>query len=653
MIRKIIFSFLALLILCSPVFASQTYTGQLQIPSYPNSNTSSDGKLRANTNGSACGSSCTYSGSVSFIRANTGAKFKVVLDFPNMNTTVSGVTKVRNHIELTVNDVGTGSISLFDYLGLVSFPNIQYTISELMPPSNVNFFASNVSDTSITLSMSGTDVISYDIYRNNIKVGSTTTNSYTDMNLTPDTNYNYYVVAVNGTGTTSTPEITVKTKSKPKSVTISSSSVSYSTVGLNFSAQYANKIYIYRDGTVIDSVSGTTSSYTDTNVQSSSSYDYWIVAENGYGTTASSIITVKTADPPPPPPPPSNVTISEGTIDYKNVTVTFSATNANSIKLYKDGNVIATLPGTATSFTDNSVQPDTTYQYWIVAENNQGTAASNIITVKTLDKPPVPTQVTISQGPVTLYDVSLNFRANGADTIKVYRDGSLLTTLSGTATIYKDTTAQVQKTYQYWIVAENAGGTAASNIITVETAKPGTITNLRATDKKQDSIRFDWNADPYATSYKVEITTQQKLTASLTWTASPPPTTTTTVTTTVNSITVNNLQAGQNVSLSVTAYNSVFGYYGTATTSATTPLISVPTNSTPPNPNDLFNMTMSFASNFWLWFILGCCFFLVPWIYSVARSALGKKSVTEISSPKRASRVSAREIRGQLREDKT
>jgi endonuclease I/chitodextrinase len=67
------------------------------------------------------------------------------------------------------------------------------------PTVPTNLVASNISDTSVdlnwTASTDNVAVISYDVYRDGSIVGNSTSTSFSDSGLTPNTNYSYYVVA--------------------------------------------------------------------------------------------------------------------------------------------------------------------------------------------------------------------------------------------------------------------------------------------------------------------------------------------------------------------------------------------------------------------------------------------------------------------------
>lgn len=176
---------------------------------------------------------------------------------------------------------------------------------------------------------------------------------------------------------------------------------------------------------------------------------------------------------PPPPPPPADITISKSTVTANSVTLNISGgTGADSKKVFRDSELIATLDGTASSYTDSGRSGSTTYSYYVTAVNAGGTKASNVLSITTLETPPTPPpgDITISKGSVSYESVTLVISGGlGADSKSVYRDGEKVATLAGSASSYKDSGRTEKTTYSYYVTAVNAGGTRASNILSVTT----------------------------------------------------------------------------------------------------------------------------------------------------------------------------------------
>lgn len=87
------------------------------------------------------------------------------------------------------------------------------------PSIPVNLSSNDVTQNSVTLNWSNNDskekVTHYEIYRNNVQIATSTTNTFKDQNLTANTTYNYRVKAVNATGSSDFSQtLPVKTSSE-------------------------------------------------------------------------------------------------------------------------------------------------------------------------------------------------------------------------------------------------------------------------------------------------------------------------------------------------------------------------------------------------------------------------------------------------------
>ncbi|GJM17660.1 MAG: hypothetical protein DHS20C13_29870 [Thermodesulfobacteriota bacterium] len=112
---------------------------------------------------------------------------------------------------------------------------------------------------------------------------------------------------------------------------------------------------------------------------------------------------------------------------------------------------IATLPANTTTFTDDSVDPSTTYVYRIRAYNGSGEVYSGELTVTT-DPLPVPGTPTLTILAQTYNSVSLSWtNVDLEDSYEVLRlkDGveTSIATLSANVTTYSDSTVSDSTTY--------------------------------------------------------------------------------------------------------------------------------------------------------------------------------------------------------------
>lgn len=98
-------------------------------------------------------------------------------------------------------------------------------------------------------------------------------------------------------------------------------------------------------------------------------------------------------------------------------------------------------------------------------------------------------------------EITLSWSASaGAIGYKIYRDGALLDTVTGTSYIDSDLIPGTE--YTYGVLAYDAGGESEQSVITVRTSA-WTVTGLLQTGKGVQSIALSWSADSLATGWKV------------------------------------------------------------------------------------------------------------------------------------------------------
>ncbi len=172
-------------------------------------------------------------------------------------------------------------------------------------------------------------------------------------------------------------------------VAISSSSIRFSWVD---NANNETGFVVYRwTGSAwvqIATVGVNVTSYTDTGLQPSTHYDYWVCAQNSAGTTCAITSTpVTTQGPasvttaPAAPSALSAVAISSSSIAFSWVD---NANNETGFVVYRwNGSAwvqIATVGANVTSDTDTGLQPSKQYDYWVCAQNSAGTTCARTST---------------------------------------------------------------------------------------------------------------------------------------------------------------------------------------------------------------------------------------------------------------------------------
>lgn len=110
---------------------------------------------------------------------------------------------VRNSWGTTFGDQG---YAYMHYQTLLAMSNsVAYVIKPTQkqyPPFGVKMTTTNINPSEIKFNISAQNATAYDLYKNNQKIQTFTTNTITDLNIKPDQSYMYHVVAKNMIGET-------------------------------------------------------------------------------------------------------------------------------------------------------------------------------------------------------------------------------------------------------------------------------------------------------------------------------------------------------------------------------------------------------------------------------------------------------------------
>lgn len=147
-------------------------------------------------------------------------------------------------------------------------------------------------------------------------------------------------------------------------------------------------------------------------------------------------------------------------------------------KVFRNGTQVADI--TATSYSDTGLDDATAYSYTVRAYDAAGntSAASNTASATTLDATPPSVPGGLAAQAVSSAQVNLSWSASsdnvGVTGYKVFRDGTLVTTTTGTS--YQDTGRSAGTTYSYTVLARDAAGneSAKSPAVTATTPAPDT-----------------------------------------------------------------------------------------------------------------------------------------------------------------------------------
>jgi fibronectin type 3 domain-containing protein len=292
------------------------------------------------------------------------------------------------------------TVDAFDLAGNHSSPSSPASVttppaSDVTPPSQpTDLAASATSPTSVDLSWDpSTDdvgVVGYTVYRNGAALSTSATTSFTDATAQPSKTYTYVVDAFDAGGNHSpaSNSATVVTPTLADSVApsiptnVAGSAVSPSSVNISWSPSTDNVSVIgytiYRNGTAVGAVDGTSNTFSDTGLAPATTYGYAVDAYDSAGnrsqmSTAAAVTTPAAGDTTPPSTPLNVAAAANGPTS---VTVSWNASTDNvavtGYTIYRNGSVIANVGGSITTFADNTAKSSTTYAYTVDAFDGSG-----------------------------------------------------------------------------------------------------------------------------------------------------------------------------------------------------------------------------------------------------------------------------------------
>jgi hypothetical protein len=192
-------------------------------------------------------------------------------------------------------------------------------------------------------------------------------------------------------------------------------------------------IEIYRNGTLIKTLGKTETTYSDTGLQYSTTYQYKVKAVYSDGVkTPGATVMVTTSDPPKPP---NDISELTGSLQWNNVSLSWllpnETTNLDKISVYRDGIKIGETQGNVTTFNDPNVKALTQYQYTIKTVSAIGLESNGVsLTVNTPKEPTPVFKGTFTQKPDGNYTITWSEPTSGS--IKVIIRGQTVATVPAT-----------------------------------------------------------------------------------------------------------------------------------------------------------------------------------------------------------------------------
>ena len=422
---------------------------------------------------------------------------------------------------LTASTVYQYRISAINGQGLESAqsgPQNEKTLDPEPPPPPTNLSASTISASEIDLSWTAStagDVTGYRVLRNgnSIAVLGTTT-SYRDSGLQGFTTYNYTVTALDSEGLESGPsapaQATTLDATPPTTPSnLAATATGTTTVGLTWAASAdpetgVASYLVFRNGSQIGSTSQTT--YQDTGLSPSTTYDYRVRAVNGDGleSNLSNEDSATTLDGSGPSTP-TNLAATPAGTDRIDLTWTASSDPESGIAhylVYRDGSQVGQT--SQTSFNDTGLSPATRYVYRVRAVNGDGleSGLSSQAAATTLDATEPSTPTNLVATPTDTDRIDLNWTASsdpesGIAGYRIFRDGSQVGQTAQSS--YTDTGLSPATEYEYRVRAVNGDGLQSglsdpAAATTLDATPPTTPQNLVATPVGTERIDLVWTA---------------------------------------------------------------------------------------------------------------------------------------------------------------
>jgi chitodextrinase len=434
------------------------------------------------------------------------------------------------------NDGSTGPIGPNNTDGVVGSNIVLYSnnlVTQVTPDTEApsipttlaaNAITQNTFTLNWTASTDNVGVVSYEVFRNEVSVGSTGSTTINVSGLIPSTVYSMTVIAKDAAGNVSKVSVALSvttlapdTQAPTVPTGLASSNITNNGFTLSWTASTDNigvvSYEIFRDGVSV----GTTTTATTINITgltASTAYSMRVVAKDAAANASAqsavlSVTTLATLDTQAPTVPSGLVSSA---ITQTGFTLSWTASTDNigvvSYEIFRDGVSIGTTT-TATTINITGLTASTAYNMRVVAKDAAANASaqSTALAVTTLaapdnQAPTVPMGLVVSSVSPTGFVLSWTASTDnvGVTAYEVFRDGVLLgTTLTTTITL---TGLLPGTTYNMSVKAKDAAGntSAASAVLAASTA---VITAVTPTSSSQANLRLFPN--PAFTSEEVHV----------------------------------------------------------------------------------------------------------------------------------------------------
>jgi chitodextrinase len=414
-----------------------------------------------------------------------------------------------------------------DAAGNVSAPSNTVTITakDVTPPtmpSGLSALAVSSTEIDVTWTASTDDVgvAGYNVFRGGAQIGTVAApaTTYADLTVLPLTSYTYTIQAADAAGNVSPTSggasvTTPADTTPPTAPTLIATPLSGTQVGLTWSGATDNvaitRYTLFRNGKRMTAVGGSTLTYTDSGLNSATTYTYTITASDAAGnqSPASTPVSATTFDSTPPSSP-TGLTATLVTGPAVNLAWKASTDNigVTGYLVFRNGVQIAQTAISPTTYSDATLPGAGTFTYTIKAIDAAGniSAASNqaAVSIADLIAPAAPTGLGATAASATEIDLAWTASADNVGVARylVFRGASQIATVTSPATTYKDMAAAPTSTYSYTVEAVDAAGNtsdpsaAASATTPADTTAPTVPTGVGASAGSSSSVLVTWTS---------------------------------------------------------------------------------------------------------------------------------------------------------------
>jgi large repetitive protein len=450
-----------------------------------------------------------------------------------------GATLIAQTTQTTLTDTSVVTAGTFSYsvkaqdtAGNLSTAATKSVLFDNVPPATPAGFAPAVAQrTKPVLSWTastdtgGSGIDHYEVYRDGIDLGQTTTASFVDAAILSEGTYSYVIVAYDKAGNASPPtaahSVTYDTTAPnaPTGVAATATptnqkpSVTFTAAsdpGTTTTASGVTSYRLYRNGALVATVAGTIA--IDSTLATDGSYSYTVTALDAAGNESAASTPVTVVYDTRPPPTPASLTPGLTPTNQK-PTLSWQSGGPDALSGFAYYNVYrgATLLGstTQTTFTDTTISSSGSPSYTVTAVDNAGNASAatpaktivyDVIAPATPGSFTAPIATKVK--PTLTWAVAADTGGAGTAGYNVYRNGTLVATTTQT-TFTETASPYADGSYSYDVTALDAAGNESPpttpKIVVYDTtapSAPGDPTTAAAVTKLKPAISWAAATDP-------------------------------------------------------------------------------------------------------------------------------------------------------------